>query len=60
MLMASVALLLTAFNGVVDGHGIGTGAPISAALCAVVAAAVFGLPLCRAAWRGRLTLTDSR
>jgi hypothetical protein len=56
-LVAAAALLLTAVNGLLIAGGVGTGAPLSAALCFLVAAVLFARPVVRAVRRGRLPTT---
>ncbi len=53
-LLAAVALVLSAANGLTTAGGIGTGAPLSAAACALLAAGVFAVPVVRAVRAGRL------
>ena len=56
-LLAATALVLSATNGLLIAGGVGTGAPLSAALCSLVAAAIFAIPVIRAVRRGRLPAT---
>ena len=57
-LLAAAGLVLASTTGLLDASGVGTGAPLSAAVCALAAALIFAIPVLRMIREGRLTLAD--